>query len=289
MAQMETEKSGYGGLERFLYLFFIPVVFTVILTVVLLSMFGYNVMDSVLRAANKVPLLEYVVPDPKDKPSDALNVADQTSKDPAKEDELNEKIRLLEEELEQGQLAIQSKQEQVQQLETEISDLQQLLADTLTAQSEAAEEIKTLAKVYAEMTPSKAAPVLAQMGIDERMLVLGQMKPSDQKRILEKMDPAIAAETSLQQIAQVRGETSNVEDKPSQALDMLSADEVSRTIAGMNPNSAAKLLLEMTKINEKKALQILRGMDVQSRSVIMTELSNASEATAAQLAAKLGG
>lgn len=286
MAQVETEKSGYSGFERFLYLFFIPVVFTVILTVVLLNMFGYNVMDSVLRAANKVPLLEYVVPDPKEKPANPNDGADAVAVN--NQEELN-KIADLEQELEQELLNSQSKSKLLEQLNEQIAALSAEIEEAKEAKVQNIEDLRSLAKVYSEMSPSKAAPVLSQMGTNDRMLIMSQMKPADQKRILEKMDPAVAAETTLQQLAEYRGESVPQQELDEKTIQTLTAEEVSRTIAGMNTGSAAKLLLELVKTNEAKTLQILRGMDLRSRSAIMTELSNASEKTAAQLTAKLDG
>jgi hypothetical protein len=61
----EMEELGLSGFERFLYIFFIPIVFAVIGIGVLLSLFDTNIYNNILKQANKIPLVGAIVPEPK--------------------------------------------------------------------------------------------------------------------------------------------------------------------------------------------------------------------------------
>lgn len=199
MARTETEKTSYGVFERVLYLFLIPVLFTVILVTVLLAMFGYDVTDSVLRAANRVPLLEAIVPDPK--PSGNVLSGQSDAEIAAKlaedNDALQQQIRDLEQQLEEERALSQTKDETIRELEETIAELNRQL-ETARAEAEtAARRVEQTSRVYEGMSPSKAAPILEEMELEDRLLIFEGMNVEQQTKILEKMDPAVAAETTV--------------------------------------------------------------------------------------------
>lgn len=297
--ELEKEKSTYGPFERFMYLIFIPIIFTVILITVLLSMFGYDVMDPLLRAANKVPGLSNVVPDPKAEPDPTLTEqAPGTSSVTAEEVvALKAKISALNQELLTAKSDVTAKTAELESMQAKLDVLTAELEEKTLSDEEYLARIRSLAKVYTGMSPSKAAPVLEQLTLAERVLVLNQMKSSAQVDILEKMNPVIAAETSIllkdvepvkdQQIAALQSRLDLLEQEGSSETKSLTSDELSLTIATMNPGSAAEVLLEMMKANSNKVIQILQGMDVAARSAIMNAISQEDAEVAATIAAKL--
>lgn len=67
--QMELEDEGSAGkLERFLFLM-IPIIFTLVLLGVLLTLFNMDIRNNVLAIANKIPVIEKWVPDPPPDPA----------------------------------------------------------------------------------------------------------------------------------------------------------------------------------------------------------------------------
>nr|WP_235440454.1 hypothetical protein [Paenibacillus sp. DMB20] len=60
---IDKEESS-GGFERIL-LFLIPIIFTIVLVAVLLTLFNVNVRNGMMDVANKIPIVKNWVPDPK--------------------------------------------------------------------------------------------------------------------------------------------------------------------------------------------------------------------------------
>jgi flagellar motility protein MotE (MotC chaperone) len=296
MARVETEGAGYNLLERIVYLFLIPAVFTAILTVVLLNLFGYNVMDPILRAANRVPLLERIVPDPAVEvpPSANSGIGGQTggqaggqTAGPAEQPQTadQEAILRLENDLSTARAESAAKDARIAELELQVKELEDRLQARAVAQDEYMQEIRRLAMVYEDMSASKAAPILEQLGTNDRMLILSQMEVEAQTKILARMNPAVAAETTLQQIAEFRARL--LGGSAEAVREDLRQEELGRTVSGMTPNAAAILLLELADTDEAKAINILRDMDVQSRSAVMTAMAQQSREGAARLTAGL--
>src|SRR5690554_6090890 len=124
MAGTNVERTSYGAFERFLYIFFIPVLFTVILTVVLLSLFGYNVSRSILDVANRIPVINKVIPDPDSNVSEPGLVMDSQPLPKAEDIQiLKDQIAKLENEKRQGEAALSTSQAKLDDLQKEFDAL----------------------------------------------------------------------------------------------------------------------------------------------------------------------
>jgi len=301
--EMEEERS-YSVMERLLF-YTLPVLFTLLLTGVLLTVFGYDVVNELLKAGNKVPGVAAVLPDPK--PSEA---------------ELREAMRAAEEqaasagEAEPGETAavraeLAAKEAEVAQLRAETAEMEQQIAQLqaeletkqaaeeqaaaeIASEEEYAANVKKLASVYGGMSASKAAPLLENLTLSERVLVMREMDEEEQVDIFEKMDPAVAAETSILlkdvvpsrdlQIAALQ-ERLALGGAAAEASAELTTEELSRTIAQMTPDRAAEVLLEM---EQSQVVLILRGMEEASRATILDSLAELDKERTAQIAARLG-
>jgi len=298
MAEIDVEKSSYGAFERTLF-FATPIIFTVVLLGVLFALFDANVMDSVLRAANKIPVLERIVPDPRPQTSTAQpNAATKSSPtDNAAVEQLSARLKQMEAELQQAAEANRQKDGTIKELEAHIEQLEQQLKTKTQTEEEYRAQIRQLASVYAKMMPSKAAPIIQNLTPKEMVLVLSEMKPDDQVKILERMDPKIAAEASIQikdlvpsenlQIAALQERLKINEEAANAKPAPLSQAELGRTFSEMAPKSAAAILLEMNAVNSGQVLDILKAMDSAGRSRVLAAIADVSKTTAATLAAKL--
>lgn len=295
---METEKTSYGAFERFLYLFFIPALFTVILTVVLLSLFNYDVSNTLLKTANSIPVISSIVPDPK---SDGEEAVEETEVGTPKAEDmemLKSRIQELEAELALKGTSESDKDKQILDLQARIEELT-LQLDTKKADDDAYQaQIQEVASMYARMAPNKAAPILENLTRNERLLVLQAMKPSERVAVLEKMNPTIAAESSILLKDSTPSDNPELlalqerldlyeDDNKQESGNALSNEELGQTFAAMTAANAASVLLEMNKTNSAQVTNILREMNVQARSSILTELSNLSEEEAAKISARL--
>lgn len=298
---IEEKSSTYGTFERLLYIFLIPLIFVTILLGVLLSLFDYDVMNSFLKVANKVPLVEKFIPDAKTSAksaaTDSSPAVSQEQDQEASASALKAKLSKRDEELRQAQQFSQEKDQTINSLKSQIADLEQKLKTKTQSDEEYRKQIQQLASVYAKMTPSKSAPIIENLTLNERVLVLNEMKPDDRVKILEKMDPQRAAETSI-----LMKELTTVKDKEIAALQerlklnavndpktaaKLSKDELAQTFESMPAKNAAQILLEMNSANQTKVLSILSLMNNANRSKVLAAISDVSRETAATLSAKL--
>ncbi|WP_199617959.1 hypothetical protein [Paenibacillus alkalitolerans] len=304
MPELETEKS-YGWFERFLF-YTLPVLFALLLTGVLLTVFGYDVMNEVLRAANKIPVVSEAVPDPLPSEAELREAIKHSAEQAAPEKSYSEEeVLALRTSIEEKQTLLdqlgsesEKKDELIAQLSEEVKKLQAQLEDVTLSDEEYDVGIQNLAEVYANMSPGKAAPVLESLTIRERVLVLSRMKQDDQVRILEKMEPKAAAETSIRlkdvipakdlQIAALQERLEQSGNPQAASAAGLTKSEVSETFARMSPDNAAAVLLEMSKSNLTQVVAILRLMEAGARASVLNALTELSEEQTAKITAKLG-
>jgi flagellar motility protein MotE (MotC chaperone) len=147
------------------------------------------------------------------------------------------------------------------------------------------------------MTPSKAAPILESMTLDESALVLGAMSDTERGRVLERMTPKIAADVSMKlkdadtvdnrEIAALQSRIKELELNAGEGASTLDTAELNRTFSVMKPANAAVLLLQMAGNNQAKVLRILGVLDDAARSGILSAMSDLDKKTTAMLVSKL--
>nr|WP_246073056.1 kinesin [Paenibacillus dokdonensis] len=300
----EVEKESAGGFERFLF-FMIPIIFTIVLLGVLLTLFNVNVRNDMLEWAQKIPVVKNWVPDPvKDPEKTKLQDAkDQVKSANATIDELKSKLASQEANLQKA------KEEKTQQ-EQKLKGVQDQLDSAQKSAEEAAakgtetdadpyeKQIKDLAKMYADMSPSKAAPIMQNMTTEEMVQLLSVMKNDNRMAILAKMDPKVAADVSMKlkdavsssdlAIAALQSRIDkDTGDKQAASASGLDKTQISQTFASMPAKSAAGLLLSTYKISPEKVLTILNSVDDSTRSGILDAMSTQDAKTTAVILNKL--
>lgn len=304
MAQtdFEIEKETAGGFERFLF-FMIPIIFTVVLLGVLVMLVNADVRNNVLEFANKIPIVNKWVPDPVADPDKAKL---KESKDQVKS--ANATINELKNQLATKEAELQKTKEEKQQQDSKLKSVQNQLdsaqQSSLAAASdpnanvdEYEKQIKDLAKMYSDMSPSKAAPILQNMTTDEMVQLLGTMKTDSRMAILAKMDPKIAADVTLKlkdavsssdlAIAALQSRIDKDSGAPVKTSAGLDTTQISQTFATMQPQSAADLLLATYKISPEKVLTILSSVADSTRSGILDAMSKKDSKTSAVILNKL--
>ncbi|QAY65602.1 MotE family protein [Paenibacillus protaetiae] len=304
MTDLETEKQGYSVLERIMF-FVTPILFTLVLLGVLLTLFNFDMRNKMLEIGDSIPLLKEVLPEPQTKAEGHTGGSD----DQTRSANLSKQVTQLQaeltdksKELEQANEAKTAQDQRIADLQAENDQLK------LTAESAKDEEyeanVKELANVYAKMMPSKAAPILESMNVDEMALVLGAMAPNNRARVLEKMNPQVAAEVSLKlkdavtskdlDIKALQAQLKDAENKPSSATQSAAAipstlddAQLKSTFSTMDPKSAGTLLIKMAAVSPSKVLRILKAVDDSTRSSILAEMSSQDDKVTADLMAQL--
>ena len=296
---METEKQGYSAFERIMF-FLTPILFTLVLLGVLLTLFNFDVRNKLLEIGGAIPLLSNVLPAPEPRPGDTGKEAET-----AKTESQEEKVKQLQAMLDEKEAQIAQLAEEKQKLDASIAELQKEIADiTQRNEAERLEEeqyearIKELAAMYADMSPSKAAPILESLTMEELVLVLDSMKASSRSKIMEKLTPQTAAEASMRlkdllpvkdrQMAALQARANATGTAGQKAGSVLLEDgQLQATFSSMDPKQAGALLLKMSEVSPSKVLRILSALDDRARSGILAAMAEADDAVTAQLVSKL--
>lgn len=294
----DMEKSELTGWERFLYWFMIPTVFSVVLVLVLLSLFDFNVSDQILKAVNKVPIVKNWVPDVKGEEKNEAEITSEQKVDTLNIElvDLKNQLAQKEEELRQNDSHAAAQEDSIKQLEAKIAELELVQEQQAISEESYKKRIRDISSTYAKMTPSKAAPIIENLTRMEQVLVLSEMKQEDRVKILEKMNPKKAAEASIAlkdiivsrdvEIAALQERLRENQQNEEEIINMTLTD-LGVTFSNMTPKYAADVLLEMNKTSSSKVLDILKSMDNQARSRIMNALAEANKQLAADISSKL--
>jgi len=304
MANTNTsEGSSYGLFERFLIWFLIPVVFTAVLLGVLFYILGFDVLGGVQRTLHNIPVIGSIVPAPEEKTKETPSPGGETTavsdKTVKQRDEmiaqLNAKIADLESKVTAGTQSSADKDQEIKDLKSKNAELEDRLKNKTLTDEEYTKQIKELADIYAKMTPSKSAPIIANLSLNESVLVMSMMKPDDRGKVLEKMDAKKAAEISigLKDVVPLKDrELEALRERlalnaATQGNTSISNADLGQTFANMVPKSAAALLAEMYAASPAKVVSVLTAMDSASRARVMSALSDLDKEKAAQITARL--
>ncbi|PZD93325.1 MgtE protein [Paenibacillus sambharensis] len=300
MADTEKEK-GYSGMERFMF-FLTPILFTLVLLGVLMTLFNIDLRNKFLEIGNKVPVLEKVLPEAPKDPNAPVEEADTEAQaaaaDSSRVKELEKKLAEKEAEVTKLSADLEGQEQTIAELQAKLEEL----GKAGTAQQQTDEEyqarISGLANMFGQISASKAAPILQSMTLEEMVLIMDAMRPDVRATIMEKMNPKVAAEATVmlkdtmpakdKQIAALQARLKEKQTTSTTVSDsFLDQTQVSSTFSNMAPASAAKLLLQMAEVSPSKVLQALNAVNDQARSNILDEMSKLNEKYTAQLMTKL--
>jgi Uncharacterized conserved protein len=298
VASADVEKSSYSGFERFLF-FITPILFTAVLLGVLLLMFNADWRNAALEIGNKIPVVRSILPNPDTPPAPGAQTDETLSVNNAKAkiDELNALLADRETALRQATALGEEQKKKLDELQLKLDELTKADEERTITGEAYQSRIKGLANMYGKMTPSKAAPILESMTLEESALVLGAMTETERGRVLERMTPKKAADVTMKlkdaetvddrEIAALQSRIKELENSPADTSSALDTAELNRTFSGMEPKKAAELLLQMATTTQSKALRILDALDNDARAKVLNELSTLDKKTAANLISKL--
>lgn len=288
--QMEFEDEGSAGkLERFLFLM-IPIIFTLVLLGVLLTLFNMDIRNNVLAIANKIPIIEKWVPDPPADPAAPGDAAEKPAESKEQAASSASTIKELKAQLAAGEEKLKKAEEDKAAEVTKAEALQKQVDELKTAAETAAapeeeedpylKKVTDLAKLYAGMKASKAAPIMENLTTEEMVQIFSVMNNASKSAILEKMDAKKAADVSIKlkettnstdmAIAalqsRLKQETGTVTPKPSANLDQ---EKLGQTFTSMPAADAAVLLGSMYSLSPDKVITVLNTVSDSVRSSIL--------------------
>lgn len=298
---IDQEETG-GGFERIL-MFLIPIIFTVVLVGVLLTLFNVNVRNGMMDLANKIPIVKNWVPDPVLTPEQEKEkkLKEQEESAEATIQELKKQLAGMEQSVKEMTEQKAAQENIAKSLQAQIDELQKPQVPQEEEEDSYEKQIRDLAKMYADMSPSKAAPIMQNLTTEEMVLMFSEMKGSSRVAILEKMDPKTAAEATMKlkdakpskdmaiaalQSRLKKDEEATAEKTPSKTLDK---NQLNLTFSQMTPASASELLVQTYKISPQKTLTILKSVNDSTRAKILSVMSTKNPEIAAKIVNLLMG
>lgn len=304
-ADLEEDLESGGGFARFMF-FVTPILFTVVLLSVLLTLFNMNFRATMIEIGSKIPIVRNFVPDPEGGAiagnAEEENTKQQSENTEAAVKELKEQVAQKDAELEAAYRQATEQEDKVKQLQAQLdAALTETIEKEEAAKDEAYQkEVKKLSQLYAQMSPSKAAAILDKLTVEETLQMLSLMNNESKVAILEKMDPQKAADISIllkdakpaedMAIAALQSRLKKDAESPSQtAASSTGLDEkqLGQTFAGMSADAASKLIIQTHKISPDKALKILNSVDDGTRSKILAAMTKEDEELTAKILNKL--
>ncbi|MGN7760391.1 MotE family protein [Paenibacillus sp. 22594] len=308
---MEFDNEGSASkFERFLFLM-IPIIFTLVLLGVLLTLFNMDIRQDVLSIANKIPVVEKWVPDPEPTTEEGTEadpqkqVKEQAASSATTIKELKSQLAAQAEQLKK---ANEDKTDQVAKTEALQKQIDSMKDEAAAAEASTGEsedpyvkQVTELAKLYAGMKASKAAPIMENLTTDEMVQIFSVMNNTSKTAILEKMDPKKAADVSVK-----LKETTNSTDMAIAALQSrlkqdaaatttattsanLDKEKLSQTFTTMPAADAASLLGSMYTISPDKVITILNTVSDSVRSSILGEMTKKNSTQTAKVVNRLMG
>ncbi|MDY8024035.1 magnesium transporter MgtE N-terminal domain-containing protein [Paenibacillus polymyxa] len=314
---MELGKESGGGFERFMF-FLIPIVFTIVLVGVLLTLFNMDFRSEMISLGNKIPIVKNWIPEPKDKATQTKE-ADQKAQSESSEatiQQLKADLAKQTEELKKATAAKTTQDKKVTELQNQVNTMQtqQEQQSQVSQQGQAGtqttggttnedpyvKQARDLASMYEGMTASKAAPIMENLTTEETVQLLSYMDPANSAKILQKMDAKKAADITMalknvtpstdlsvaalqSRLKKDQGTTAGTTSKS------LQNTQISSTFASMDKKSGAELILQTYKISPDKALNILNTVDDSTRASLLQNMSAKDAAQTAKILNKLMG
>jgi flagellar motility protein MotE (MotC chaperone) len=181
---IEEEKKPYNKLQWFLFLIVIPLLFTITIALIVLTIAGVNVFELSKEYSSKIPLLSKWT-----QTEEAPSINEYQSKVIDLEAEIKDREALVAK-LED---IIESRDQEIQNIELEKQRLEDEIKELRAVQEEDKRAFKDIIKTYETISPKKAAPILTSLSDEEAVKILSNIKADTLAKILEQMEPEDAA------------------------------------------------------------------------------------------------
>ncbi|EMI11847.1 hypothetical protein NOW01_01865 [Anoxybacillus salavatliensis] len=191
--EKEEETKKTSKFQWFLFVVFIPLLFTISVVLLILTFSGINVFEQGKKYASQLPFVSQWIEGTE---------ANEKKKLQQQIVELKATIVEKEKQLTKANDALKEKEGEIDALKQEIARLQAEKEQAQEPTTPTTEQTNTsrvdVVKMYETMSPKKAAEIIPQMSDREAVDLLSQLKTDKVAAILEKMDAANAAKyTSL--------------------------------------------------------------------------------------------
>lgn len=183
---MESEKQDYGKFQWFFFVILIPIIFTVTLVVIILSVAGFDVFGKSKAVLAEIPVIEKLF---KDEKQDTINDREIVAQETATQKEAKKQreqtiegqatmIGALEKDVSMKEKEILTLNQEIKSLETQIEEIKE---------ADLEKNSKDIAKLYDNMSSKKAAEIIPNLNEEDAILILTSLDDRHLADILSKM------------------------------------------------------------------------------------------------------
>ncbi|MGD6871587.1 MotE family protein [Sutcliffiella horikoshii] len=176
--QTEEVEEKYTFLQKLLYLFIIPLLFTLVIVLGYLTYEGKNIFEV---AQSFLPAKEEVISTEEDKEEEEGSSSTQNDNTNS-----SQEIILLERQ-------VSDKEREITKLVASLEEANSKIEDLEKQQQDIRSSTKELAKLYEGMSTNKAAQIIIELDEDMALLILNELSTSKTSSILGQLEPEQAA------------------------------------------------------------------------------------------------
>ncbi len=177
----------YSKFQWVLFVIVIPILFTITLALVLLTIAGVNVFEYSKVITQNTPILSSYVS------SDENAVVENRESVELQISSLEDTIQEKEEQIAELEKNLKEKETEINSLQEELLFLEEELLVKEEEQKTYGKTIAEISKMYETMSPKNAAVIIPKLDNEEAISILSALKTETVSKILEKMDPEDAA------------------------------------------------------------------------------------------------
>ncbi|WP_442599500.1 MotE family protein [Neobacillus sp. D3-1R] len=181
---LEQNENKYNRFQWFLIVVLIPLLFAITVTIIVMTVAGKNVFETVKDVGQKVPFVSKYISGENAKSIEKLE-SNIVSLEASIQDG-KAKIDKLESQLE-------SKDQEIDRSKLEKEQLQAQIDELMAIQEENKRAFKEIVQTYETISPKKAAPILVSMTEEEALKILTNVKADTLAKIMENMSAEDAA------------------------------------------------------------------------------------------------
>lgn len=186
---MAGETHRYGKMEWVFYIIILPLLFTALLSGVILQLMGFDITGSISQKFKALTGHQTTA-----------TVKTASSNDPTKLlKDSQDKVKTLQKTNQQLQDDLTAKKEQIDSLQKQVDSLKnqdssQNNGTSGNSSAPTTDPLQTQADIYSQMSAANAAAILKNVPVSQAKKILAKMSDDNQASILQKMDPVIASQ-----------------------------------------------------------------------------------------------
>ncbi|SDJ01838.1 MotE family protein [Salimicrobium halophilum] len=179
----KKQESNSGRFQWFFFVIIVPVIFAITLTIVVLTIMGFNVFDEAAKIGQKIPGVSNVVTTEEEK-SGEQEIAS-----------LEATVADYEAQIQELEGTVSSRDNEIEELKQEIATLESSISEEEenSEEAETTDSVGELAGSFEEMDAERAAALSENMDTATIVQILREVSSEARGEILAEMDPEIGA------------------------------------------------------------------------------------------------